>query len=192
MPLSGPTIKDWPPSINCNGLPKAERDAASHLFGLFSSLMSYGDDFRSALALFDHCQSEIAKAKSTGVRPSVPLMEWQFIAARDGAMSVFHFGKIFEAVNSCLGRCPTLLGMVNRPILKSARKLLRETFPNVETVRHAVAHSAELMKDRDSMEANALKGPYNAGGFLIGENATVVMRNVLNQLRVPPALPGWQ
>jgi hypothetical protein len=78
---------------------------------------------------------------------------WVFVAGRDGAMSIYHFAKSMEGMMAFLGQCPTVLDKVDRTKLRSARKMLRELFPDFEAVRHAVAHAGELMKDPDTFRS---------------------------------------
>ena len=38
--------------------------------------------------------------------------DWYFMAVRDAAFTIFHFGETFGAIRDTLARCPKLLGLV--------------------------------------------------------------------------------
>jgi hypothetical protein len=131
---------DWPPHFNLNGLPEAERRIARNLLSSLPSLRGFENDFRIALELFDYSDRH--------------QKGWHFIAARDGAMTIFHFAKVLENMMASIGQCPTILALVDRDKFKKVRKNLRELFPRFEAVRHSVAHAGELMKDPETAESH--------------------------------------
>jgi hypothetical protein len=70
-------------------------------------------------------------------------MKWQFIAARDGAMAIYHFKKTMETIRGSVGVTPSLLEQVDTEKHKLASKFLDSYFPRLEKQRYLVAHSAE-------------------------------------------------
>jgi hypothetical protein len=68
----------------------------------------------------------------------------RMMAARDGAMTIFHIGKALQAINANLKLCPTLAGQVDSKILRAACKKFSTAFPKNEALRTAVAHVAEF------------------------------------------------
>src|SRR5262245_16361829 len=81
--------------------------------------------------------------------------KWVQIAARDGAITIFNFGKSYEAVRASLKTCPALIPFVDETKLEAAGKKLRERFPRFEAVRHTVAHAAEFHRNENQMKAHA-------------------------------------
>src|SRR5690348_9776001 len=87
-------IGDWP-SINTDLLPPEEHLIGWRLstFGL-RGLLVYCRGFQVALSLFDFSEAQIEAIKGKDPADlSLPLREWQFLAGRDGAITIFHFGK---------------------------------------------------------------------------------------------------
>ncbi len=78
------------------------------------------------------------------------------IAARDGAMSIYHFNESITVIQTNLASCPSAANPDIRKHLKQAKRQLRGWFPDLENIRHSVAHAAELgkypkrVKDRTS------------------------------------------
>ena len=159
------------PRISTSFFPDREAEAIGHLSLALSSLNSYVINFEAALALFDFCGAIRA---ASGVPPQGPLsdrimlMSWRFLAARDGAMTIFHFGKTLQAIRRFgFSNCPTFKAKLDHAQLRIGEKLFRQWFPDFEKVRHSVAHSAELSRDSKSHMRNSVRG--------------VLIRDVLNE-----------
>ncbi|MCP4308444.1 MAG: hypothetical protein GY788_26910 [bacterium] len=120
-------------------------------------LLYYTRTFAAALALFDFGSKERPKI---GPLSDVgrTLMEWQFMAARDGAITLNNFTKTLEKIRGDVGklpnerRCHTDLIM-----LRNARKQFVRQFPSAEAMRHAVAHFGELATSEESVKRHAYK-----------------------------------
>ena len=130
-------LSDFPPRLNEEGLPEAERETARNISSALMSLMSYIESFRDALALFDFCDTLDKRAAGNNA--------WKFLAARDGAMTIFHIGRAMAAVHEALDArsCPALLAMIDIPALRLARRRLEGLFPDFEELRHSVAHAGD-------------------------------------------------
>lgn len=132
-------------------------------------LVSYAEDFSSALSLFNFCQQ--FDHRLTG--------NWSFVAARDGAMTIYHIGKTIELTRSGLKRAPTLSALTSTDTLIDAGKRYRQAFPTFEKVRHAVSHSSELFRDKENIAKNAFSGSYDDGYVRIEDSTNVVVSNGL-------------
>jgi len=91
--------------------------------------------------------------------------QWLHIAARDGAWTIYHFGKTLEQIRAWAKPIERLLDMESQV---AAGKALREHFPRFETVRHALAHSSELMRPEVRAE-HSLSGPRRTENVKIGD-----------------------
>jgi hypothetical protein len=104
VPSSAPP--PGPPQIWGNHLSQGEQDAVLHLNGLLACLGHYEWQFRHTVTLFDLCRGEPAKADI-----KFPIIEqkantlraWEEMAARDGAMAIYHFGQALTAIARGLG-----------------------------------------------------------------------------------------
>jgi hypothetical protein len=166
IPLLGPI--EWLPQLDRDKIPIAEHPALQHIVGLLTALAVQERNFRTAVLLFEASHqenSELANAVSSGVldfgtldRATDTLSGWQSIAARDGAMTIYHFGCTVEAIKASLPRCPTLNAGVDHSNLRMARKLFESHFPGYKDIRHVVAHTAEFAATIDDKEIHSHKG----------------------------------
>lgn len=153
-------------SIDCGPDEQEEvRIVEDHL----QRLVSYAEDFSAALSLFNFCKQ--FDVRLTG--------DWAFVAARDGAMTIYHIGKTIELTRAALKRTPALSAMVSTDTLSEAGKKYRQTFPTFEKVRHAVSHSSELFRDKKHHEKNSFSGSYDDGYIRVEDSASVVISNGL-------------
>jgi hypothetical protein len=66
---------------------------------------------------------------------------WANIAARDGAIQIYHLGAVMRSIRRALRASPTLLSLTDLTKMRTAVRLLNSYFPNYELIRDAVAHS---------------------------------------------------
>lgn len=175
-------LPDFPPRIFPNRLPEPERNTAHLINSALLSLQGYVDDFRSAVRLYDFCRVQEATKQLTGASnlPKQFLKElprWPFLAGRDGAMTIYHFSIALEGLQTNIAKCPTLTPYVERPLLKSANKLLRKYFPDLEQIRHSVAHTADKMKTPEKHAEHSFSGSYSGLGIAIKKSTQVTIIN---------------
>lgn len=156
------------------GLPEAERDAGRTLARHVEELYQYMERFDAAVELFDFAIRETLNDDNQEV--SKTIREWPFMAGRDGAMTIYHFGMVLRALNDQLPNCPTAFRNVPRPKLGEANYLYKTAFPAMEQIRNAVGHEAELSLTTNQIAQHALDGPHKSvflsaphvTGFLTG------------------------
>jgi hypothetical protein len=90
------------------------------------------------------------------------LSGWQKMAARDGALTIYHFGKTIDAIWQSLPSCPALMTLVNESALRQASKEFRTNFPRYEAIRHVIGHTAEFSATPAQKEAHSIKGPWES------------------------------
>lgn len=97
------------PQFHGERLLQGEQDAAHHLNVLVAQLTRYEWQFRNGVALFDLCRkeaSDLAAKIDINNLPRSPVIErpgntlrgWEEMAARDGAMAIYHFGQALTAI----------------------------------------------------------------------------------------------
>ncbi|MCI4644395.1 MAG: hypothetical protein MRY64_06390 [Hyphomonadaceae bacterium] len=125
-----------------------------------SYLDRYIDRFAAAVSLIGHIQDEMFSVDPAQLSKSSELpklMEWQFIAARDAALSVWHFGKCLEACRSkCLPYCPTLTAIADHDQIRSLEKAFKGAFPGHSEVRDSVAHEGQKFSSVAATKKNAM------------------------------------
>jgi hypothetical protein len=138
-------VGNSPPEIHSVGLPREARVGAWAINVMLDNLEGYVRDFRAAVALYDH---SLALWKKDGTMESEQMFaQWPMLAARDGAMSIYHFGIVMEGIKKTLPSYPAIYGGVDKAQLRAATNLFRQHFPRPERIRNVVAHSAEEAKN---------------------------------------------
>jgi hypothetical protein len=170
-------LQSLPPRIAVQALPEGERDAAHLVSTNLQSFEAHVRDFQSALALYNYCQL-LRNGPNMG-----DACNWSFIAARDGAMSVYHSYRALDGIRQTLTKAPTLVAMVNRAALKSAGKIFHERFSSFEDVRDAVAHAGEKTKTPEQYAKHSFSGNMNEGGIIATNVRNLTISNALSGRR---------
>ncbi|MEQ1651901.1 MAG: hypothetical protein ABL897_05380 [Hyphomicrobium sp.] len=98
---------------------------------------------------------------------------YRMIAAKDGAMNIYHFGCSLEAIRHQLSACRSLQE-IDRVAVRRACKLFRSTFPHAESVRHAIAHAGELNDTPAKITIQNQKNAFTGHGFSIGSGGQLI------------------
>lgn len=161
-----------PPIIDRNRIPESEHPALLHLIELLGSLGQYERRFKHALLLFDLCANEnhnLASQVEAGElsfahldAATNTLSGWQMIAAREGAMAIYHFGHALIAIAAGLNTCPTLMTFVDHAAFRLARKRFEAAYPKYDAIRHVVSHVAEFSKTITERQKHSIKGVFKA------------------------------
>jgi hypothetical protein len=132
--------------------PSEEQTHVRHVDSSLFNLRHHADTFAAAVNLRIFCVQNL-----TALPAPLPI-QWMAIAGRDGAMTLYHFDETMDGIVSSLDLVPTLMANIDHKNLRIYRKLFNSFFPGFENIRHAVAHRAELTRDRRSFERNAFTG----------------------------------
>ena len=138
-------------------IPDSESDLACRWLNSIGSLERYAENFANDIRLFDYAEKrsfEEFQGKLTNEEMMRNISSWLFIACRDGAMQIFHFGKILNTLNTRLSKCPTLASHINSKELKLANSAFRSTFKDHEGVRHSVGHQGEVTLEPERNAGN--------------------------------------
>jgi hypothetical protein len=120
-------------------------------------LSTFGDSFEMALELFD-----LGERNANSLRPLKRLLRqtdpfgkqlkdvrksietahgWMHIAARDGAMQIYHCGAVMTTIKKNLYLAPTLLKHIDNTVMRNAVNFFKGHFPDYILIRDAVGHS---------------------------------------------------
>ena len=119
---------------------------------------------KSALSLFEFSEKNSMPKniqESFDRERSKLFTDWMMIASRETVMGIYHFAKAKEAFKVSLKAIENI--EVDWKEIRSATKKFNRYFPDFENMRHAVAHSAELTKDRQQYDKNSFSGDYDNG-----------------------------
>ena len=158
-------------------VPEAERGAAWHIEMLLSNMDSYVENFHAAISLF-----VIAKTPEALERTDrYTVAAWRRLAARDGAMTIYHFAKCFEAIKAACHAHPTITGLVDRELVRAATRLFNEKFSSCEEMRDSVAHVADKARPPESLDSHSLKGEHRIpGGLKTGPESSTFISGCFN------------
>lgn len=146
--------------VDISRIPQSEREATWINISSVNNLIGYVEDFGAVCRLYEFCKS----SRYTD-RENSDYLKWSLVAGRDGAMSMYHFWMILSGTN--FRDCPTLRNFIDFCKLKDARKKFKQAFPDIEKVRHAVAHRAEIRQTLKKTTKNSFSGSISMPGINI-------------------------
>jgi hypothetical protein len=143
----------WPSIVTPSKEVAAVKDLYAHLTGLAYSVEAW----EAALLLY----------KTSGRPPSsiskAIARRWRFIASNECILELFHLRARLEKIRSVkLRSCHSLRAFLDISKMRSASKKLDEYFPDIEALRHAIAHKGE---NEAHPEVHAPDGHYALSGF---------------------------
>jgi hypothetical protein len=192
MTLAGQDVSENAPRMYDAGLPAEERRAAVLVCDNLRLLKTHVDALGAALSLFDYCDKQRRICRETlaaAPRDEIAratrrtMFSWQLVAARDGAMTIYHFATAMDGIDQTVATCPTLLALMNRPMRKAANQYFRQYFPSYIDIRDAVVHTAEKTKTPEKPAEHAHKAAYESSAMRILEGSTLVITNTLEGRR---------
>lgn len=185
------------PIIDTRGFSDDEQRGASIIRNCLVGMASYVQHLEDAVALYDSCRATETKLQrehqAEGALEGVPspqywarhrkimqVSRWHILAARDGAMSVYHFAKSMDGATN-FRSCRPLISLVDREGLRDARKYFSASFPSLVGIRHAVSHAAEMTDSVESFAEHALKEGYEGYGHKFESGGSLVMNSLYNR-----------
>ncbi|MHA6685122.1 hypothetical protein [Mesorhizobium sp. A556] len=103
------------------------------------------------------------------------------IAARDVAMTIFHFRFLLNTITGGVFKSPTLLRLSDEKALRSLMSRFENYFIKAERARNAVGHSAELVSTPEKLTENIVSGDRNIAGVVsIAGGGSFFIGSILN------------
>ena len=128
--------------------PAEERDFARHISFSLTRAAALVSQFEHAVALNNHCGDLRAEHYAAngmhGSEVRRRYAEWQAIAARDAAFTIYHFQSTARSIRDQLAYAPTLKAKVDTKALEEAWLRIDRDFPFWKEMRDAVGHSADI------------------------------------------------
>ncbi|WP_147283735.1 hypothetical protein [Bosea caraganae] len=125
------------------------------------NLQRFLDEFVETVQLFELLERG-GGPPSVGVFGGV-FIKFRIIAAKQGALSLFHFKNSLEALREYIYRCPRTR-YVDGKKLREAKSLFDRYFPNADNTRNAVAHAGEIYKSPAAIRQHEQKQDYRGIG----------------------------
>lgn len=147
-----------------------EEDACLCVGSNRANLGRFIDEFSLAVLLFEVLLFEFLERgggpPSVGVFGGV-FVQFRIVAAKEGALAIFHFAETLRALRKMLPMCPTAKGSVDLAKVRSALGVFEKRFPHVDNTRHGVAHAGEVWKNPKAMRLYQQRKDYcSDGGFV--------------------------
>lgn len=151
------------PSLYYGNVPESQMLALNLVGHSLDNLEYFSANFSAALKLFDFCK----KQRASRLKPPQHYRSWQFVAARDGAISMHNFSDAIAALKEAASACQYIADRLDVTSIKALQDKFNRTFPNSKRVRHSVGHAGEKTKGLDQHKKHGFKGSYNRGGLKI-------------------------
>lgn len=132
---------------------QAERELGAFVSNNLWQLGKYRSNFTSALALFDFAYSNRRDADDN---LSPTHLDWMSIAARDGAMMLYHFGMTIRSFDGMLKNAPCLAKSTDTKLLNEGKEFFEKSFADYYDVRQGVAHLADNSKTPESLQRHGI------------------------------------
>jgi hypothetical protein len=165
---------DTIPKIPQSDMPESEKPAAGTLAMALVGMHEHAKDFASDLELFENLLTALTPFSNAGKEIRRQAREWSMVAARDGSMNIYHFGKSIVSAEKSLALCESLVERVDKSRLGKANKLFRQSFPQHERIRHTVGHMAEFMTDPTKSKKHEIKGGWSDATSTVGPHTSFV------------------
>lgn len=179
------------PRLSFSDVPDGDQEAWSSVANNLRNLGSNTLKFWAALHLFANSQHHQAviveqgggwgKFDSASHDAYQLWSAWQFMAGRDGAMTIYHFGVALEATRQSLGLCSTMSAKIDHQRFRAAAKEFRTFFPTYEKMRHAVAHISDQSKSPNKRQEHEVRGDKSVPGLVsVSGNSTMTLTEGFN------------
>lgn len=143
----------WPSVQTPSTEVAAIKDLMASLHGVAGNVEAWA----SALRLY-----QFAKQKRHTIAQN-DSSQWRFIACTESALQLHHLRERMEKIKGYkLAACPSIAPAVDKGELRIATTLLDKQFPNIDQLRHAIAHAGEF----DTLPGNHVpEGDFGLVGF---------------------------
>jgi hypothetical protein len=162
----------WPSVLTPADEVAGVKDLNAHLMGIQYSVEAW----KAALVLY-----QTALSPPPGVSRSAA-SRWRCIACNECVLELYHLRARLEKAQSVqLGKCPSLRPLIDMANLRGARKDLDDYFPDIEQIRHAVAHRGENEAHPD---IHAEDGAFALSGFREPHVFSIPYKGTLRRLAI--------
>ena len=171
------------PRILTGALPENERIAGNQVTDNLSTLSECVKKFAAANELMNFCDEKLSEPQGHGsqsleemnarLEHNSKLLQWEFIAAESGAMTIYSFYQTRQSNSGMSRQCPSLFKYVDNALLGKANRLFDNSFKDFADLRHNAAHM-EWQAKPDMMAKVYADVPLIAdNGMMIASGLTV-------------------
>jgi len=196
-------MRQRPPIFPSHLFPDDESDIVNLIQGQLVALGSLRDNFRDALALHDHCLGPIAQLNELACQTNGKEMlrhidalhvwkYWRTLAFRDGARVLYLVSAIFEDLTKVISLTTVFNDRVLHKTKRAASSRLRQAFPGIEHLRHAGAHTHELVSTLADLKKHSVVGPRDDGQIKVTTGASLYIGERINGRRYGTTAVGQE
>ncbi|MFN0043496.1 MAG: hypothetical protein ACKVSF_09840 [Alphaproteobacteria bacterium] len=164
------------PEINRSRIPAEQMPTFRHIVQLLANLNLYEQNLLLAVYLYEYSQSASWELRDDFTRlESVTWTTggWQLMAARDGALTIYHFGRAIEGLRDSFRGCPALRDQVDHNTIRQGYSEFKSAFPHFIEIRAAVAHVADFSQTTEKKARHSIKGLFSAKRFSSSDPAGI-------------------
>lgn len=178
------------PIILAEALPETERENAEAINRNLFFLSMIVDQLAAAVALFEFGRANRIATPAditnvsmedifAGSESNRMLTEWQVLAAKAGAINIYEFHRVEQAIDGMLSQSPTLDAMIDKKARKRAGRLFNSAFKNFADLRNFAAHGSEMLDNPKKLETHAARNSL-PGVILLEDEASILVPNIIN------------
>jgi len=187
------------PNISTVALPEDEQENAQAITSNLQAMALIVERLADTLKLFDFSSANripLPKDLSTYTDEARfernahndTLHNWQLIAARSGAIYIYEFHRVEQAMDMLLKTCPALDAMINKEARKRASQIFHKRFKNFADLRLFAAHGSEMVDSPKKRKSHATTK--SIPGLVQLENSSVVVTDALMGRRYSSTIKG--
>lgn len=144
----------WPSTLTPSDEVAAIKELYAQLCGVKFNVQAWA----SALRLYEFSKLTPASVDRADAR------QWRFLATHECVLQLHHLRERLERIPAFfLRRCLSLSSHIDAQKVRAARKKLDEYFPDIDMLRHAIAHAGEI---ETSPKGQAPEQQFVLTGFL--------------------------
>ena len=182
-------------------VPESEREFGSAIVQQLSSLYTRIREFAHALELLAMCHKWMAEGRASRPTTSLSsrqmieaeerLIHWQLMALREGARVLYLVEITMSNLKGQLiPKCKSINSLLQHRKKDEAATAFRRAFPDFAPVRHAGAHSDELINHPDKLNDHSMQGPYSAEGIDASRDASFYVGEIVRGSRYSTTFKG--
>ena len=145
-----------------------EHDGALALSMNSDALTKHAAHFADAVALFEVAGQESLRTNSRLVG------RWQFLAARQGIVSIYNYRMAMDGVLKMRSACPAWSAAFDNARLESAKTQFRQEFKHTKELRQSLLHNSEMFWNPTNYKTNVSTKGIDNRCFKIPPGAQVV------------------
>jgi hypothetical protein len=156
---------------------EADIDKKAELDANLRELERWSSSFSHSIVLYGHCCEATDHAISNRVnQPNLVWPKWGTIAARSAVLAARNFGQSLQATSSVAKYFEKFRTKEQLQVYAECRRSFDEIFPNVDKVRHSIAHPEYYPKTITNTETGK---NFSSNGLIIEGCSRVQLQDVM-------------